>query len=78
MGVQIGEDIYKIRLAVRSKGKGKSGGMRVITYVDVRIKQEEEQTTLILVTIYDKSDFGNVSDQYIKSIIDTYQNEEEE
>ncbi len=33
MGVMITESFYKIRLAVKSKGRGKSGGMRVITYV---------------------------------------------
>ncbi len=32
MGTLIGEDTYKIRLAVKSKGKGKSGGMRVRSF----------------------------------------------
>ena len=30
-GTSLGNDCYKIRLAIRSKGKGKSGGARVIT-----------------------------------------------
>ncbi len=30
-GTLITENVYKIRLAVKSKGKGKSGGMRIIT-----------------------------------------------
>lgn len=77
-GVQIGEDIYKIRLAVRSKGKGKSGGMRVITYVDVEIQEAEEQTNVLLLTIYDKSEYDNVSDEYLRSIIDDFYASEEE
>jgi mRNA-degrading endonuclease RelE of RelBE toxin-antitoxin system len=36
IGVQISENVYKVRLAVRSKGKGKSGGMRIITYVEIK------------------------------------------
>lgn len=32
-GTPIGNSCYKIRLAVASKNKGKSGGRRVITYV---------------------------------------------
>lgn len=31
MGTAIGSDCYKIRLAIKSKGGGKSGGARVIT-----------------------------------------------
>ena len=32
-GTSLGDNIYKIRIAIKSKGKGKSGGARVITYV---------------------------------------------
>ena len=48
-GSPLGKDCYKIRLAIRSKGKGKSGGARVITYVITDDRQ------VILLTIYDKS-----------------------
>ena len=77
-GVKIGENIYKLRLAVKSKGRGKSGGMRIITYVDFIIKKKEEKTTVILLTIYDKSEFNNVTDQYIKRIIEATDLYEEE
>jgi mRNA-degrading endonuclease RelE of RelBE toxin-antitoxin system len=30
MGVPLGNDCYKIRMAISSKGKGKSGGIRVL------------------------------------------------
>ena len=34
-GTFLGNNCYKIRLAIGSKGKGKSGGARVITYLYV-------------------------------------------
>lgn len=69
-GAKIGEDTYKIRLAVKSKGKGKSGGMRIITYVEVEvITDKEENTTVYLLSIYDKSDYENVPDNILKTLI---------
>lgn len=34
-GTPIGNHCYKIHLAIASKGKGKSGGARVITYIQI-------------------------------------------
>lgn len=75
LGTLIHENIYKIRLAVKSKGKGKSGGMRVITYVvEVEIQIEERETdseiTIFLVSIYDKSEQANISERELRDIID--------
>jgi mRNA-degrading endonuclease RelE of RelBE toxin-antitoxin system len=70
MGVLISENVYKIRLAVKSKGKGKSGGLRIITYVEVEIIEKEEQIGVYLLSIYDKSDRGNISDQFLEQIIE--------
>lgn len=61
-GKQIGKGFYKIRLAIKSKGKGKQGGARVITYVKV------VETTVYLVSIYDKSEKSAVTD----SELDTF------
>jgi mRNA-degrading endonuclease RelE of RelBE toxin-antitoxin system len=47
-GTPLGKSCYKVRLAIKSKGKGKSGGARVVTYV---ITENQE---VILLTIYDK------------------------
>jgi hypothetical protein len=47
IGTAIGHDCYKIRLAIASKGKGKSGGARVITFVVVKDVQ------VYLLYIYD-------------------------
>ena len=69
-GTKIGEDTYKLRLAVKSKGKGKSGGMRVITYVDVEVELEEEELTVVyLMSIYDKSNTSNIADKLLKQLI---------
>ncbi|MEM8529133.1 MAG: hypothetical protein AAGG68_31165 [Bacteroidota bacterium] len=77
-GDLIKTDVYKIRLAIKSKGKGKSGGARVITYLETQLVQQEETTDLYLITIYDKSNTENISDQYINQIIDDLQEDETE
>ncbi len=58
-GTPIGNNCYKIRLAIRSKGRGKSGGARVITFVQI-IKE-----TVYLLSIYDKSEQENIADKEI-------------
>ena len=66
-GDELGNGVRKVRMAVTSKGKGKSGGMRVITYSLNVIDDEKIDVTLL--TIYDKSEISNVSDAYIKWLI---------
>ena len=67
-GSDLGGGIRKVRMAIASKGKGKSGGARVITY---NVKQLVGDEVLItLMTIYDKSDIDNVSDAYLRSLVD--------
>lgn len=56
MGESIGNNCYKIRMAIASKNKGKSGGTRIITYV--KFVNEE----IFLVSIYDKTDLGNIAE----------------
>jgi mRNA-degrading endonuclease RelE of RelBE toxin-antitoxin system len=63
IGTALGNETYKIRIAIRSKGKGKSGGARVITYVVTENKE------VYLLTIYDKSELDNIDDKTIKAII---------
>jgi mRNA-degrading endonuclease RelE of RelBE toxin-antitoxin system len=65
VGLPLGNDTYKIRIAIKSKGKGKSGGGRVITYIVTASKE------VYLLTIYDKSEFENVDNKIIKAIIDS-------
>jgi len=64
-GTPLGNNSYKIRLAIRSKGKGKSGGSRVITYL-INSKKE-----VYLLTIYDKSEMDNIDDKTLKAIIES-------
>ncbi|WP_231490957.1 type II toxin-antitoxin system RelE/ParE family toxin [Pedobacter sp. Leaf170] len=63
-GTDLGNSVFKIRLAVKSKGKGKSGGYRVITYL-----QTENEITMIY--IYDKSEEATISKKDIQKIIDS-------
>jgi mRNA-degrading endonuclease RelE of RelBE toxin-antitoxin system len=63
MGDHLGGNTYKVRMAIASKGKGKSGGARIITYV---VTSDNE---VYLLTIYDKTDIGSVSKTYIQSLI---------
>ena len=56
-GTAIGKGCYKVRLSIGSKGKGKSGGARVITYVRVVNK------LVVLLTIYDKSEKENITEK---------------
>jgi mRNA-degrading endonuclease RelE of RelBE toxin-antitoxin system len=64
-GSPIGDHCYKIRIAISSKGKGKSGGARIITYIQV------VNETVYLVSIYDKSDQDNIADIELKELIKT-------
>ena len=63
-----GEGIRKVRLAVASKGKGKSGGMRVITFSVDKITDEIINVTLLY--IYDKKEMENVSDEFIRYLLE--------
>ena len=65
-GDSYGANIYKIRLADESKGKGKSGGFRVITYL---LKQNQDSTNIYLLTIFDKSEESSITKDDIKGII---------
>lgn len=62
-GVALGNDCFKIRLAIKSKGKGKSSGARVVTYVKVI------EETIFLLTIYDKSDMVNISENELNKLL---------
>lgn len=61
-GTALGNGFYKIRVAIASKGKGKSGGARVITYVKVTA------TTVYLISIYDKSEKSAITDKELEQI----------
>ncbi|MCQ2050439.1 MAG: type II toxin-antitoxin system RelE/ParE family toxin [Candidatus Saccharibacteria bacterium] len=62
-GVSLKDGFRKIRMAISSKGKGKSGGARVIT---LNCFLDETNKTIILVTIYDKNEQEDISDKEIR------------
>jgi mRNA-degrading endonuclease RelE of RelBE toxin-antitoxin system len=66
-GESLGKHTYKHRMAIASKGKGKSGGSRVLTY-NIQ-QQSEDEISVTLMTIYDKGDISNVSDAYIRNLV---------
>ncbi len=51
-GEPLGANIYKVRVASKDKGTGKSGGFRVITYLVI---ESQDETEIFLITIYNKS-----------------------
>ena len=69
LGVSLGKGVRKLRLAITSKGKGKSGGARVLTFV-VDLKSDDSYEVTLL-TMYDKEEIDNVSDTYIKYLLET-------
>lgn len=62
-GVELDGGVRKVRMAITSKGRGKSGGARVI--IRIRIIMDELQ----LLYIYDKSDFENINDAFLREVI---------
>ncbi len=65
-GTELAPGIRKIRMAVTAKGRGKSGGARVITFNALVTEQEG---TIYLLLIYDKADTSNVKINVVKKII---------
>ncbi|SEQ33728.1 hypothetical protein [Neolewinella agarilytica] len=76
-GDKIGENLYKVRLAIKSKGKGKSGGARVITYLDIEVIDEEQEIGINVLTIYDKAQAESISSEFVKAMIEEIRAEEE-
>jgi len=62
-GTSLGNNVYKVRLKVASKASGKSGGMRIITYVQVR------EESVYLLAIYDKSELSTLTDKQIRELV---------
>lgn len=64
-GDDLGGGVRKVRMAIQSKGKGKRGGARVLT-LTVLVSGDADVT---LLTIYDKGEIENVSDDYINWLV---------
>ena len=62
-GIELYNGMRKLRLSFASKGRGRRGGGRVIIQLAV------DDSRLTFVYIYDKSDMGNVSDEFLDQTI---------
>lgn len=66
MGVDLGYNLRKIRMAIKSKGKGKSAGARVIVHVLIFT---EPSAIVRMLTIYDKSDRSDIADHELIELL---------
>ena len=66
LGVDIGRHLRKVRMSITSKGKGKSGGARVITYTVIIAEMDAD---IKLLTIYDKSERENITDKELLDLM---------
>ena len=65
-GTALGNDVYKIRIAIASKNKGKSGGARIISFVKII------DETVFLLSIYSKGEKDTISDKEIEVLLESY------
>jgi len=66
LGILINQDCYKIRIAISSKGKGKSAGARIITYVRIL------NNRVFLLDIYDKAEQATISSKELKELVEIF------
>ena len=69
-GEPLGKGFYKARLSIESKGKGKSGGLRIISHQVVIYYFDEKH--IRLTAIYDKSETSNIDRDYLTGLISQY------
>ncbi len=63
IGTSLGNDVYKIRISIASKNKGKSGGARVITFVKIFAE------TVFLLSIYNKGEKDTISNEEVNTLL---------
>lgn len=66
LGTPLGNDVYKVRISIASKNKGKSGGARIITFVKI------VNETVYLLSIYNKGERDSISDLELKQLLESY------
>lgn len=65
-GTELSPGIRKVRLTISSKGRGKSGGARVITFTYL---VNEKDGVVILLLLYDKADASSIKMNVVRQII---------
>lgn len=66
-GTHLGNNCYKVRMAITSKGKGKSAGARIITHFILKSE------CIYMLSIYDKGDQSSIDDNEIDSLLNFIQ-----
>lgn len=66
IGTPLGDEVFKIRISIASKQKGKSGGARIISFVKIIAE------TVFLLSIYSKGEKDTISDKEIKELLKKY------
>lgn len=74
IGTDLGNGFRKVRMAITSKGKGKSGGARVITYL--LAESANGTSDVYLLTMYDKNEIENVSNIFLRNLIKTIKSQQ--
>lgn len=69
-GSNLGKGVKKVRMAIAHKGKGKSGGARIITYNIQKIDDD----TIKIDLLYDKGEISTISDNFINYLLDNRSN----
>ena len=63
LGIELKNNVYKVRIANSNKNKGKSAGYRLISYVKIT------ESEIHLIYIYDKSSLENISEKEIDTLL---------
>ena len=63
LGSPLAKNCFKVRFAISSKGKGKSGGGRLITCIRIVKKN------IHLITVYDKSERETITDEALVELL---------
>ena len=63
LGIELKNNVYKVRIANSDKNKGKSAGYRLISYVKIM------DSELHLIYIYDKSSLENISEKELDRLL---------
>lgn len=66
-GVSLGGRLRKVRMPIAAKGRGKSGGARVITYT--LSMTEEGVLEIRLLYVYDKSERATMTDKELEALV---------
>ncbi|MBP7409095.1 MAG: type II toxin-antitoxin system RelE/ParE family toxin [Flavobacteriales bacterium] len=62
-GSALGNGCYKVRMAITSKGRGRSGGARIVTHLAIRLG------AVYLLSIYDKSEQATITDMEVMELV---------